>query len=80
MFNITRIEALDQTNGSSTSYIQSIKGGLNTFHVTISFRPNYENPSGVDFVVNIFGEPIDELPFNDYIVGEHTNRSRLVTT
>lgn len=49
-YNITRVEALDQSNG--TSYLSRLEGGINTSIVRLSFEAIYPYAENVDFIVN----------------------------
>lgn len=70
---ITRLEGLDQTNGSGGELYYST-GGVGFRFASLYFAALHEG-SSIDFVVNIFGEPVTT---NDVILGELTNSSILV--
>lgn len=64
-FVITRLEALDQTNGSG-GHVNFVGGGVGYRHTDLYFSAWYEG-SSIDFIVNVFGEPVQS---NDVILGE----------
>lgn len=72
-YNITRVEALDQSQGAG-GQIYLIGGGIHRFRVSLFFE-QVQGP--IDFLVNIYGEPLTP---NDYIVGELTRDSILLYT
>lgn len=76
LYNITRIEILEQSN-TTTGYVSWLEGGVNNFHVRIVFNAYYPYDGQLDFSVNIFGEP---LASNYFVVGEQTPNIRLVHT
>lgn len=77
LFNITKIEALDQKNGRS-GFVSRITGGINEFFVRVWLNVYYEEQ--VDFIINIYGEPLESVPSNDFVIGEETSNSQLVHT
>lgn len=78
LFNITRVEALEQSNG--TSYLSQLEGGINTFTVRLRFVAIYPYNEDIDFIVKIYGEPLAEFPSHDFILGEQTPNSLLIHT
>lgn len=79
LYNITRIEALDQTEGS-TGCVFEITGGINSLYARVGLNAYYQNDIEIDFIINIYGELLEKLPSNDFIIGEETLKSRLVHT
>lgn len=77
LFKITRIEALDQKDGRS-GFVSSITGGIGEFFVRVWLSAYYEEQ--VDYIINIYGEPLKSLPSNDLVIGEETPYSQLVHT
>lgn len=63
-FRITLVEVLDQSNGTGGE-VYGTSGGPSFRRVTLYFR-ELEEFSGIDFVVNIYGEPQIN---NDVFVG-----------
>lgn len=78
LFNITRIEVLDQTSGHA--YLKRLEGGINTFQVRLTFDTPLPHVGDVDFIVKIYGEPMERYPSNDLILGADTPNSRLMET
>lgn len=71
--NITRIVALDQTNGTGGIVFQTFGGiGQNFVHL---YLESIMLDSKIDFIVNIFGEPPHS---NDYVIGNITHLSVLL--
>lgn len=69
---ITRIEGLDQNNGTG-GYLSRIDGGVNYADVRLYLRSlHVDGP--IDFIINIYGK---RKPPNDYIFGELTEKSVL---
>lgn len=71
-FFITRIEGLDQNNGTG-GYLSRIEGGIYYSEVTIYLR-SLDIDGPIDFIINIYGE---RYPANDVIIGELTEKSVL---
>lgn len=76
MFNITRVEILNQSN-TTNGYVSWLEGGVNSFHIRIVFNAYYPYDGKLDFIINIYGEP---LAANYFVIGEQTPNSRLVHT
>lgn len=74
-FIITRMEAFDQTNGSGAE-VNVASGGIDYRFANFEFNARFLG-SSVDYIVNIYGEPITT---NDVIQGELNERSILVET
>lgn len=77
-FTITRIEALDQTNG--TGFLNYIENGINSSRVRMVFDANYPYTENIDYIVRIYGEPLSNFSSNDFILGEQTPNSQLIRT
>lgn len=60
--------------------MSNIEDGLNSFRIRLIVSANYPYTEDVDFIVNIYGEPLDRFPSNDFVLGEETANSRLVHT
>lgn len=74
-YNITRIEAFDQSDGSGGEvayYINGI-GQRNVILLIFELLPH----SGIDFIIKIYGE---RLPPNDVFFGNLTEQSVLLHT
>lgn len=70
---ITRLEVLDQTNGSGGE-LNTFAGGVGYGFADLYFEALHEG-SSIDFIVNIFGELITP---NHFFFGELTNDSELL--
>lgn len=64
---ITRLEALDQSNGTG-GIVYWVDEGVNRRRVGILFIPSeHSHDREIDFIVNIYGEPVIS---NDLIEGD----------
>lgn len=73
LHTITRLRALDQSNGTG-GFIESIRGGLSTQQVTVQLE-SIERGNAIDFLFYIWAEPV---PPNDFFMGNMTAKSILV--
>lgn len=73
MYEISRIEALDQSNGTG-GFVSWYNGGVSFRHVIIRFESVDSTNGTIDFVLNILAEPLIQ---NDFILGHKTVNSVL---
>lgn len=71
-FNITLIQAIDQTNGTG-GYVYYIEGGVGYQYLILYFSAKQGDP--IHFNITIYGQIV---PPNDFSLGIITNTSSLL--